>query len=162
MTNQLARFAIAGAAFTAFAQPGWAAPVQIEGVVVTNAHGRLTIKTPSGDQSIVLPPGARVRAVSGAFGVNKGVVSHAALLPGLPVWVEGDDTAGHIVAREIEYKQKDYKTALQISAGSRKLPGARRSSATPIPRWANGMFALKETSISRRAALPFLRRTSRP
>ncbi len=138
MRNQLARFAIAGAAFTAFAQPGWAAPVQIEGVVVTNAHGRLTIKTPSGDQSIVLPPGARVRAVSGAFGVNKGVVSHAALLPGLPVWVEGDDTAGHIVAREIEYKQKDYKTALQISAGvqeTARREAELRSSYSKMGEW---------------------------
>src|SRR3954452_20537603 len=80
----------------------WAAPVEVEGVVVTNQHGRLTIKTPHGDQTVALAPTARVRSVSGAFGANKGVVTHEALLPGLPVWIQGDDASGHVVANEIE------------------------------------------------------------
>jgi len=118
MKIRSARATLACAALAIFLQsPAFGGGGEIQGVVVTNQHGHLTIKTASGDQTIALSPHTRVRSVSGAFGVNKGEVSHAALLPGLPVWIEGDNAGGQFVANEIEYKAKDYKTALQISAG---------------------------------------------
>jgi len=118
MRIRLAPTAIVSAALLVCTpSPALAQHSEIEGVVVTNQQGRLTIKTPSGDQTIMLSPSTRVRAVSGAFGANKGVVSHQALLPGLPIWAEGNMSGGHLVANEIEYKQKDYKTAVQINAG---------------------------------------------
>lgn len=94
-----------------------AEPVSVQGVVVTNKNGQLTIKTPMGDQTIALPPQARVRSVSGVFGGQKETVSQAALLPGLPVVIKGDRSGTGIVAEDIEYKASDYKTAVQINAG---------------------------------------------
>ena len=118
MRIRLAHTAIVSAALLVCTpSPALAQHSEIEGVVVTNQHGQLTIKTASGDQTIMLSPSTRVRAVSGAFGANKGVVSHQALLPGLPIWAEGNMSGGRLVANEVEYKQKDYKTALQINAG---------------------------------------------
>jgi len=118
MANSLTRFAIATAAIALISQsPALAAPAEIEGAIVTSGHGQLVVKTTSGDQTIVVAPNTRVRSVSGMFGANKGEVSHAALLPGLHIWVEGDNSSGHIVAKEIEYKAKDYKTAVAINAG---------------------------------------------
>jgi outer membrane protein OmpA-like peptidoglycan-associated protein len=113
----LTRFTIAAVVAIALQSPASAEPVKIQGVVVTNQNGRLTIKTPMGDQTIVLPPQARVRSVSGVFGGQKEDVSQAALLPGLPVVIDGDNAGGQIVANDIEYKASDYKTAVQISAG---------------------------------------------
>lgn len=97
--------------------PVSAEPQKIQSIVVTNHNGQLTIKTPHGDQTIALPPDTRVRSISGALGGQKEVVPVSALLPGLPVVIEGEHTNGHFVAREIDYKAKDYKTAAQIQAG---------------------------------------------
>lgn len=118
MANPLIRSLLVGAFTAAILQsPASAAPVEVRGVVVTNQNGQLTIKTPNGDQTIVLPPNTRVRSVTGVFGGQKETVSHAALLPGLPVIIEADDAGGRIVATDIEYKASDYKTAVQINAG---------------------------------------------
>src|SRR5687767_14820883 len=101
---RLTQFTIAaGIAFSLHA-PALADSVKIECVVVTIQGGRLTIKPPMGVQTIVLPPQARVRSVSGVFGGQKETVSQAALLPGLPVSIEGDNSSGQIVANDIEYK----------------------------------------------------------
>jgi outer membrane protein OmpA-like peptidoglycan-associated protein len=97
--------------------PASAAPVEVSGVVVTNQNGHLTIKTPNGDQTIILPAHTRIRSVSGVFGGQKETVSHSALLPGLPVIIEGDNSTGRVVANKIQYKASDYKTAVQINAG---------------------------------------------
>jgi|1185.fasta_scaffold73127_2 OOP family OmpA-OmpF porin len=100
------------------AAPALAQDVKMEGIIVTHHHGQLTIKTPSGNQTIGLLPSARVRSISGALGGQKQVVPASSLIPGLPVVVEGTSgPGGHFVAHEVDYKAKDYKTAAQIQAG---------------------------------------------
>jgi hypothetical protein len=82
---------IVGASAAAlFLSPAIAQMQKLEGIVVTNQNGRLTIKTPSGDQTIVLPPDTRVRSISGALGGQKEVVPVTALIPGLPVTIDAD------------------------------------------------------------------------
>ena len=116
--ERISRFLIAGAAAAiAFQAPAMAAEVEVKGIVVTNENGQLTIKTPNGDQTIALPANTRVRSISGVLGGQKEVVSTNALLPGLPVTITADDSAGHLVATEVDYKASDYKTAAQIQAG---------------------------------------------
>ncbi len=118
MTMRLSRpLMLAALSLAALQSPAAAAPVQVTGVVVTNQNGQLTIKTPNGDQTVTLPANTEVRSVSGVFGGQKETVSHAALLPGLPVMINGDDATGQVVANRIEYKASDYKTAVQINAG---------------------------------------------
>lgn len=106
----------AAAAAICFA-PALAQTQEISGIIVTNHNGQLTVKTPSGDQTIMLAPDARIRSISGAFNGQKQVVPHSALIPGLPVTITADSSTGQIVAREVDYKAKDYKTAAQIQAG---------------------------------------------
>lgn len=115
--SRLNRLVLAALIAAAAQSPAIAAPVKVQGVIVTNQNGQLTIKTPNGDQTIVLPPGTPVRSISGVFGGQKEEVSHAALLPGLPVTIDGDDASGQVVASKINYKASDYKTAVQINAG---------------------------------------------
>jgi outer membrane protein OmpA-like peptidoglycan-associated protein len=112
---------IAASAVAFNAAPALAQTHQIQGIVVTNKAGQLTIKTPSGNQTVTLPHDARVRSISGAFNSNKQVMPTSSLIPGLPVTIQMD---GH-VAREVDYKAKDYKTAAQIQAGVEET--ARRS-----------------------------------
>src|SRR3954468_22138460 len=118
MASRLSRSIIrAVGAITFIAAPAVAQTHEIQGIVVTNQNGRLTIKTPHGDQTISVPPHIRVRSISGAFNGNKEIVPLTAVIPGLPVIIDVDSSAGHLVAREIDYKAKDYKTAAQIQAG---------------------------------------------
>jgi len=118
MASRLISNVLLGALTTAILQSAaGAAPVEVRGVVVTNQNGQLTVKTPNGDQVVTLPPDTSIRSISGPFGGQKETVSHAALLPGLPVIINGDDSSGQVVASKIDYKASDYKTAVQISAG---------------------------------------------
>ena len=94
---------------------------QLQGIVVTNKNGQLTVKTPHGNETIALSHDVRVRSISGAFNANKQVVPTTSLIPGLPVTIQADGN----VAREVDYKAKDYKTAAQIQAGVEET--ARRS-----------------------------------
>ena len=116
---------IAAAAAALYCAPAASAPREIQGIVVTNQNGQLTIKTPAGNQTLTLSPSARIRSISGPLGGQKEEVPATSLLPGLPVTIEGDDSSGQFVVTEVDYKAKDYKTAAQIQAGVEET--ARRS-----------------------------------
>lgn len=115
MTKRFTSMLICGAAALAlYASPLQAQEQELQGIVVTNANGQLTVKTPGGDRTVTLPADARVRSVSGPLGGQKEDVPATALIPGLPVVIELDASGN---AQSIEYKAKDYKTAAQIQAG---------------------------------------------
>ena len=68
MTGSLGRTAF----FAITAASLWTAPAsaqeqRMQGIIVTHTHGQLTIKTPSGNQTIALSHGVRVRSISGAL-----------------------------------------------------------------------------------------------
>ena len=117
MSDSVKSLLIGAGALLLAVTPATAGEQAMHGIVVTNHHGRLTLKTPHGDQTITVPPNTRVRSISGAFNSNKEVVPLTAVIPGLPVTVEVEGSSGHLVASEIDYKAKDYKTAAQIQAG---------------------------------------------
>jgi outer membrane protein OmpA-like peptidoglycan-associated protein len=116
MRDRLMGLLIAGAV-SLTAAPALAQTQEVQGIVVTNQNHRLTLKTPQGDQTIAIAPNVRVRSISGAFNGNKETVPLTAVIPGLPVVVQVESSAGGLVASEIDYKAKDYKTAAQIQAG---------------------------------------------
>jgi outer membrane protein OmpA-like peptidoglycan-associated protein len=113
----LSLFIIGASAAALSMTPALAQVQEMQGIVVTNQNGQLTVKTPQGDQVIMLAPDARIRSVSGPLGGQKETVPPTALIPGLPVVLEVDSSSGRLVARDIEYKAKDYRTAAQIQAG---------------------------------------------
>jgi len=99
------------------ASPALAAPHQIEGIIVSHTAGQITVKTMSGNQSIGLSPSVRIRSVSGVFGGSKEQQPAGALIAGLPVTIQADDSSGHLVADEIDFKKSEHKTARQVQAG---------------------------------------------
>ena len=122
MSGRSTRMLIIGAcAASLYFAPALAQMQEIQGIIVSNRNGQLVIKTPAGDQAIALAPDARIRSVSGALGGQKEVVPASALIPGLPITIEADASSGQLVAREIEYKAKDFKTAAQIQAGNQEM-----------------------------------------
>ena len=115
---------LAACAASLYFAPALAQMQQIEGIIVSNRNGQLVIKTPGGDQTIALAPDARIRSVSGAFGGQKEMVPPTALIPGLPIRIDADSSSGQLVARDIQYKAKDFKTAAQIQAGQQEIKTA--------------------------------------
>ena len=114
MGNRAIRILVMGATAAAlYAVPTLAQRHEVQGIVVTNQNGQLTVKTPSGNQVYHLSPGIRIRSISGALGGQKQVVPPTSLLPGLPVTIDAEGNVAH----EIDYKAKDYRTAAQIQAG---------------------------------------------
>ena len=88
MGNRAFRFLIIGATAAALCAAPTLAQGQVQGIVVTNKDGMLTVKTPSGNQVYHLSPSVRIRSISGALGGQKKVVPPSSLLPGLPVTID--------------------------------------------------------------------------
>lgn len=118
MTRKLTRLMAAGAIAAILATaPAFAEPKEIKGVIVTHENGQLTVKSEYGDQTIALTPDTKVRSISGPLGGQRDDKPVTALIPGLPVSIDADDATGQLTASKVEYKQSDYKTAVQIQAG---------------------------------------------
>ena len=81
----------AGAAILMAGTMASAAPQEVKGIIVTNQNGLLTVKTEMGNQAIQIGPGARIQSVSGPLGGQKQTVPVSALIPGLPISVDGDE-----------------------------------------------------------------------
>ena len=107
-------FALSAAGSIFLSSLALAAPQQVKGIVVSNQNGQLTLNTPSGSQVISLSPGAEVRSISGPLGRQKQSMPTSALIAGLPVAIDLNDSGQAI---KVEYKASDYKTAAQIQAG---------------------------------------------
>jgi len=54
--------AVGACAAALYVTPASAEPREIQGIVVTNQNGQLTIKTPAGNQTYSLPADARIRS----------------------------------------------------------------------------------------------------
>ena len=126
------RFLVIGMSAAAlYVGPALAQAQEIKGIVVANRNGQLVVKTPAGDQTISLPADARIRSVSGPLGGQKEDVPATALIPGLPIVIEAEGSGGQLVAKDIEYKEKDFKTAAQIQAGTSEM----RSAYAKLGQW---------------------------
>lgn len=124
MASRGLRMLVVGAAGAAlyFAPAIAQATQEIEGIIVSNRDGQLVLKTPQGDQTVSLPADARIRSISGPL--NKAEAAPSSLIPGLPVKIEADSSSGQLVAKEVDYKAKDFKTAAQIQAGTHEMRSA--------------------------------------
>jgi outer membrane protein OmpA-like peptidoglycan-associated protein len=132
MPRLATRFLVIGMSAAAlYVGPALAQAQEIKGIVVANRNGQLIVKTPAGDQTISLPADARIRSVSGPLGGQKEDVPATALIPGLPIVIEAEGSGGQLVAKDIEYKEKDFKTAAQIQAGTSEM----RSAYAKLGQW---------------------------
>jgi OOP family OmpA-OmpF porin len=114
MKTRVIRLIIAGAAAAALFSTSAFAQSEVQGIVVTNQNGQLTLKTPAGNQVVPINIATDVKSISGPLGGQRQTQPLASLIPGLPVTVDLDASGQ---ATKIEYKAKDYETAAQIQAG---------------------------------------------
>lgn len=139
---------IASLAVAIYAAPVSAAPQEVKGIIVNHIGGQITIKTDQGvNQSIALSPNVRVRSISGPFGASKQVMPITALIPGLPVTIEADDSSGHLVANEIDYRKSEHKTASQVQAGVEETKRQAEETARREAELRNAYMKLGEWNV---------------
>jgi len=111
------RLAFATAVALLASTPALAQDDKLEGVIVSTGNGEIVLQTGASRQTVTFDESTRIRQTSGALNLDKDDKAASDLLPGLPVKLEGTAGAGSFAASSIEFKQGDYRTAVQIRAG---------------------------------------------
>jgi len=95
--------------------PALAEEVKTEAVIVSHNGGQLAARTRQGDVTIQVNSSTRIREVSG---LSKKTRDAKTLIPGLIIQVEGDQQGDTIQASEIDFKTKDWRSAIATKAGT--------------------------------------------
>jgi outer membrane protein OmpA-like peptidoglycan-associated protein len=90
----------------------------IKGLITAVEGNTITIKDSNNvTQTITLTPETTVKSVSGLVGGQRPTVEQSALIPGLPISADVVPSGSGFTATQINFKEKDLKTAQQIHAG---------------------------------------------
>ena len=121
--SKLRRIASAGiislVLLTALGTPAHAQKVKVEGVIKGRSGATMILQTADSPHLVVLlTESTQVAQVLGALKARKKEMSMAALIPGLPVQVEGTyDAQNQLVATSVKFKGNDLEQAQAIQAG---------------------------------------------
>ncbi len=98
---------------------GVAAAQNVQGVISGRSGATMTLQTQdSGNLVVVLNPSTEVDEVEGLLKARKKEMGVTALIPGLPVQVQGSYNAqNQLVADTVKFKGNDLKNAQDIQAG---------------------------------------------
>jgi OmpA-OmpF porin, OOP family len=98
---------------------GMAAGQNLQGVINGRSGATMTVRTQSaGDVVVVLTPSTEVDEVQGLLKARKKEMGVTALIPGLPVQVQGSYNAqNQLVADTVKFKGDDLRNAEDIQAG---------------------------------------------
>jgi len=103
-------------AMPALAQAG--GETNIKGLITGVAGNTITIKDSNNvTQTITLTPNTTVKEVSGLVGGQRHTAQQSALIPGLPISADVVTGSSGMTATQINFKEKDLRTAQQIHAG---------------------------------------------
>jgi len=111
------RLVLATVAALLTSTPALAQDDKLEGVIVQAVNGQIVLQVGAERKTVTLDGDTRIQSTSGALDLRKEDKVASDLLPGLPVKVEGTAGVGAFDADDIEFKESDYRTAVQIRAG---------------------------------------------
>jgi outer membrane protein OmpA-like peptidoglycan-associated protein len=95
----------------------------LKGMILSKEGSTLVVRSGGSDVKIQVTPSTRIRATSGALGLQKSEQTEADLLRGLSVEIETASDGQNLTATEIDFKASDLKTAQQIAAGIHSTEG---------------------------------------
>lgn len=97
----------------------FAGGVKVKGMITNRNGDTFTVKSSDGNNTtVVLTDDTKTKDNVGLFGLDRKYMSHAALIPGTKVDVDGDsDDQGRVVAKKITVDGDDLETAQMIQAG---------------------------------------------
>lgn len=117
------RFALAGIlfliVFASLTTVAFAQNVKVEGIIKGRSGNTMNLQTSDSPKVVVvLTDSTDVAQVQGVFKARNKQMSMAALIPGLPVQVEGTYNAqNQLVATKVRFKGNDFEQAQAIQAG---------------------------------------------
>src|ERR1700761_4270215 len=117
--NLSPRSALLLVTFTALSTMLLAQDVKTKGIIQSRSGDTMILKTDIAPElKVLLTDSTDVGQLQGALKARNKKMSMAALIPGLPVQVEGDYDAEHqVVATKIRFKGNDFQQAQAIQAG---------------------------------------------
>jgi OmpA-OmpF porin, OOP family len=89
---------------------------EVKGTIMDRAGDTLTVKTDSGNVTVVLTASTYTKDDTGFFGLDK-ETGNAVLIPGLKIKAEGSSSGGQFTATEITVDGDDLETAEMIQSG---------------------------------------------
>jgi OOP family OmpA-OmpF porin len=92
---------------------------QLQGLITGRGGASMTVRSPAnGNVVVVLTPATQVQEANGVFHIRKKQLGMAALIPGLPVQVQGAyNSQNQMIADLVKFKSSDLKSAQDIQAG---------------------------------------------
>jgi outer membrane protein OmpA-like peptidoglycan-associated protein len=93
-----------------------AEPVKTEAVIVSAKDGTITAKTRTGPLTVVVTPGTKITETSGL--ATRKARDTGSLIPGLIFTVSGDQHGQTVTAKDIKFKDRDWRAAVAAKAGT--------------------------------------------
>jgi outer membrane protein OmpA-like peptidoglycan-associated protein len=98
--------------------PAWGQKTTVKGLITGRNGENMIVKTQDGNTvTVTLTDNTKIEAVKGKFGIRREDLGMTALVPGLPVEVEGEQSGGSLVATKVKFTSSSLNTANQIQAG---------------------------------------------
>jgi OmpA-OmpF porin, OOP family len=121
MRNNAFRLLLCGLAtafMLAMAGTAWGQKQTIKGMITGRNGDQVIIKGQDGNTvTVVLNDSTKIEAVKGKFGFRHSDLGMTALVPGLPVEVQGEQSGGTLIAKTVKFTSGSLNTANQIQAG---------------------------------------------
>ena len=90
----------------------------VKGLITGRNGENMIVKTQDGNTvTVTLTDNTKIEAVKGAFGARRSDLGMTALIPGLPVEVQGEQSGSQLVATTVKFRATALNTANQIQAG---------------------------------------------
>ena len=90
----------------------------VKGLITGRNGENVIIKGQDGNTvTVTLTDNTKIEAVKGAFGARRSDLGMTALIPGLPVEVQGEQSGSQIIAKTVKFRASALNTANQIQAG---------------------------------------------
>lgn len=117
--NLSPRSALLLVTFTALSTMLLAQDIKTKGIIKSRSGDTMILKTDTAPElKVLLTDSTDVGQLQGALKARNKKMSMAALVPGLPIQIEGDyDTQHDVVAKKIRFKGNDFQQAQAIQAG---------------------------------------------
>ena len=92
---------------------------EVKGIIAARSADKLRVVTADGSATVVaFNDATRIKGGSTLFGGDRSKLAASALLNGLPVTVKTMQSGGELVASQIIFRGKDFKTATMIRTGT--------------------------------------------
>src|SRR5215472_12203885 len=121
MRKNVTRLVLCGlttASMLAVAGTAWGQKQTIKGLITGRNGANVIIRGQDGNNvTVTLTDNTKIEAIKGGFGFRRSDMGMTALIPGLPVEVEGEQSGGQLVAQTVKFRASALNTANQIQAG---------------------------------------------